>query len=89
MHVDVTRASFYAGTSRDIYGALPAEDQQAGDGHMCGKLKRSMHGARDTAQNWQRKCSQTLRDVGFVTGTASPSHFFDEARQACGLCTGR
>lgn len=75
MHMDVARANFYAGASRDIYVKLPAEDQHEGDEYMCGKLKKTMYGRRDTAQNWQRKCAVTAGALVFGVGGVSPSRF--------------
>ena len=49
--VDVRRAYFYAASEREVYVELPEEDYEEG---MCGKLVRSMYGARDAARNWER-----------------------------------
>lgn len=85
MHVDVTRAYFYADASREISVKLPAEDQQDGDEQMCGRLKKAMYGTRDVAQNWQRKCAETMKEIGFAIGDVSPCHFFHSGWQVCGL----
>ena len=47
---------------------------------MCRKLKFSMYGTRDAAQNWQAEFSQQLVSNGFARGSASPCVFHHEAR---------
>lgn len=64
-HLDATLAYFYAEASRDISVKLPSEDQHGGDEEKCGKLRKARYGTRDVAQNWQRKCSDTVRALGF------------------------
>lgn len=63
VHVDVTRVYVYATASRDINVRLLAEDRREGEEDMCGNLKKAIHGTRDAARNWQRKCSETLRGL--------------------------
>ena len=46
--IDISRAFFQADAIRDVYVDLPAADSEVG---MCGKLKKSMYGTRDAAQN--------------------------------------
>ena len=72
MHIDVTRAYFYADVSRTVYVKLPAEDQAKGEEHMCGRLIKAMYGTRDAAQNWQKKCAEIAREMGFSVGRVSP-----------------
>lgn len=88
MHIDVTRAFFCTSASRDIYVKLPAEDQAEGDEQLCGKLKKTMYGARDAAQNWQNTCSETVREVGFETGKVSPCHLYNKSWDVCGMVLG-
>ena len=47
---DVSRASFFAPATRSVFIKLPEEDAEPG---MCGKLKKSMYGARGAAKNWE------------------------------------
>lgn len=61
MHVDDTRAYFYADANRDILVILLAEDQEANDDYMCGTLKKAMYGTRGAAQTWQPKCAGIVR----------------------------
>lgn len=51
---------------------------------MCGKLLKAMYGTRDATQNWQRNCSQTVRELGFVTGRVSPCHSYQREWNVCG-----
>lgn len=39
----------------------------------------------DAAQNWQHRCSGTVREVGFTIEKVSPCHFFHRDWQVCGL----
>ena len=65
---DISRAYFQASEIRDVYVELPSEDREEG---MCGKLKTSMHGTTDAAQNWGGGCSRFMTESGFVTGQSS------------------
>ena len=56
MHVDVSRAYFYAKAKRKVYVMLPPEDQGDDEMHMCGELIHAMCGTRDAALRWQRVC---------------------------------
>ena len=88
MHIDVTRAYFYADVSRDVYVRLPAEDQAPGEEHLCGKLVKAMYGTRDAAQNWQKKCSEVVQELGFRVGRVSPCHFYHAESGTCGMVHG-
>lgn len=88
MHVDMARAYFYVEASREIYVKLPVEDMQPGDEDRCGRLRKATYGTRDAAQNWQRKCSGTVRELGFVTGQASPCHSHQADWGVCGIVHG-
>ena len=79
MHVDVSRAYFYAKALRDLYLQLPSEDRLPGEEDLCGKLVRAMYGARDAAQAWQKEYTQTLEELGFCRGKASPCHVVHHA----------
>ncbi len=46
---DVRRAYFYAPATRDIFIEIPAEDRDANDGDVVGKLGLSLYGTRDAA----------------------------------------
>lgn len=61
IHANVTRAYFYAQASRDIYVKCPTKGKEPGDKEKCSKLLKAMHGTRDAAQIWQRKCSEAVR----------------------------
>ena len=51
LHVDISRAYFYAMSIRPTYIKLPSEDPRAAEEGVCGKLLMSMYGTRDAAQN--------------------------------------
>ena len=67
----VSRAFFHAKATRDVYVRLLAEDLQPGEEELCGRLRCSMYGTRDAAQNWQSEYSQRLIDNGFTRGKVS------------------
>ena len=48
---DVSRAYFYAPTTRAIYIAIPQEDWETGDELRVAKLNLSLYGTRDAAMN--------------------------------------
>ena len=52
--VDIKRAYFYAPVRREVYIKIPEEDLLPGEENMVGRLKMSMYGTRDAAQNWAR-----------------------------------
>ena len=71
---------FHAKVERDVYIQLPEEDRGPGEEAMCGKLRLSMYGTRDAAQNWYKEYSQQLIQVGFIQGIASPCTFYHPKR---------
>ncbi len=58
MFADVRRAYFNAKATRDIFIQLPEEDPNYGRQGVCGKLRLSMYGTRDAAQNLEKKCAK-------------------------------
>ena len=70
--VDVRRAYFHRLAQRDLYREFPPEDQEPG---MCGKLDKSMYGARDAAQNWEEAYSAFTRGTGFKMERLRPVYF--------------
>ena len=67
--IDVKRAYFYAKAKKDIFIILPEEDAEPG---MCGKLLKSMYGARDAASNWE-DCYIDFSSLPHIPGSASSS----------------
>ena len=63
---DISRAFFHAKAKRDVYVQLATEDKLPGEEGMCGKLRYSMHGTRDAAQNWYEEYSGELKEMGFT-----------------------
>lgn len=74
-HVDATRVDFYANTIWDIFVKLPSAGMELGEEQRCGKLHKAAYRARGAAQNWKRRCCETVRQMGFMVVTASPCHF--------------
>ena len=62
---DMSRAFFHAKAKRDVFVQIPNEDKEAGDEQKCGKLRYSMYGTRDAAQNWYHEYSSQLTNIGF------------------------
>ena len=77
---DISRAFFHAKAKRDVFVQLPNEDKEAGDEQKCGKLKYSMYGTRDAAQNWYHEYSSQLTNIGFQQGQATPCVFYHPDR---------
>ena len=78
--MDVRRAYFYAPARRDVYVELPPEDYQRGDEDRCGKLKASLYGTRDAAQNWEEELCKQLCLLGFRRGRSSPCIYYHAKR---------
>ena len=76
MVVDIRRAYFYAKSQRNIYIKLPAEDPKAADPTLCGKLAKSLYGARDAGANWHAEYSQFLTSIDLLQGVTNPCHFY-------------
>ena len=76
--IDISRAYFQADAIRNVFVELPAEDAEVG---MCGKLKKSMYGTRDAAQNWGLAYTQFMADEGFNKGPSSPCVFWHPERE--------
>ena len=72
--IDISRAFFQADAIREVYVELPLEDATPG---MCGKLRKSMYGTRDAAQNWGQTYTQFMCSVGFEKGQSSPCVFLE------------
>lgn len=88
IRTDVTQAYFYADACRDVYVKLPAEDQAAGEEHLCGKLNKAMYGSRDATQNWQNRCSEVAKEMGFSVRRVSRCHFYHKSSGICGMVHG-
>ena len=71
---DVSRAYFYARSTRCLYIEVPAEDPDAHP-DLLGRLRLSLYGTRDAALNWQQTLSEHLVENGFVRGVGHPSVF--------------
>ena len=77
---DISRAFFHARAEREVYVQLPKEDLKDGETGLCGRLKYSMYGTRDAAQNWYKEYSNHLIQIGFHQGQASPCTFYNEEK---------
>ena len=64
MHVDVSRAYFYAKAQRLVLVKLPEGDCSGKDNGKIGLFKKSMYGIRDAASNWKREWQGHLENWG-------------------------
>ena len=71
MIIDIKRAYFYAPAQQAIYVKLLPEDPKSQDPNLCGRLCKSLYGARDAGANWHAAYTQFLQRVGYVQGTAN------------------
>ena len=78
IYIDISRAYFYAKSVRPTYVKLPAEDPKSSDESCCARLLMSMYGTRDAALNWHEEYAETLRQAGYVRGTANPCLFYNK-----------
>ena len=70
--MDVKRAFLYGRARRDIYLKLPKEDENGCNGHVLGKLERSLYGTRDAPQIWQDEVRGNLEQMGYSTCASQP-----------------
>ena len=61
---------------------LPGEDYSEEDQKedRVGRLKMSLYGTRDAAQNWQNTVEKNLKRIGFKQGVASSSVYHHRER---------
>ena len=76
--IDIRKAFFQADAIREVYVELPEGARKIG---MCGKLKKSLYGTRDAAQNWMDTYCKFMVEVGFIKGKASPCAFWHPRRE--------
>ena len=84
---DVSRAYFYAKSTRCMYIELPPEDPQA-DPEFLGRLRLCLHGTRDAALNCQQTLSEHLIENGFIRGVGHTSVFHHPKKQMWTLVHG-
>ncbi len=79
--LDISRAYLSAHTDPNdpTYVALPKEHEGSRRG-CCGLLLRHMYGTRKAADGWHCEYSETLVQLGFEVGIASPCVFLHTAR---------
>lgn len=87
-HLKVMRAYFFADATRCIYAKVPGEDREAHEHDACGKFTKVMYGTRGAAQKWQRKCSETVLELGSYVWRVSTCHFDQPKWNPCGLVHG-
>ena len=75
--IDVKKAYLYAMATREVFVNLPPE---VGTEGKCGRLKKSLYGTRDAAQNWEAEYTSLLVSLGFQPGKASPCTFWHKER---------
>merc|ERR1712155_140521 len=67
--IDISRAHFYAPSVREVYVQLPFGDPQHGKADTCGRLRRTMYGTLDAAEQWGIHYTNVLLKAGFTQGT--------------------
>ena len=78
MFIDISKAYLFAPVVHEhIYVDLPPEIHKPG---ICAKLKKALYGTRAAAHAWELEYSRTLKDLGFVAGSASACVFVNEAK---------
>ena len=70
----IGRAFFHAPSKRRVYVQLPKDDCGEKEQHPCGRLKFSMYGAKDAAQNWFTTYSRQLIKAKFEQRKTSPMY---------------
>ena len=87
MHIDVSRAYFHAKAHRPVLIRLPVEDRKCTDAGKVGLMKKSMHGTRDAASNWERDWQEHVRNWGFQLGLSSKNLFHHKRKSSIGFDT--
>jgi len=77
---DVSRAYFSAPAARQVFVELPLEDRSNSD-DLIGELNFSMYGTRDAAFNWGQEVANTMIELGYTRGKASPCTLYHPTRQ--------
>ena len=75
LYLDVRRAYFHAPSKRPTYVEIPKEDNRSSNVGRCGRLRASLYGTRDAADNWAKAYSDLLMGLGLRKGTSSPCLF--------------
>lgn len=78
---DISRAHFHSPCLRDVFIRLPDEDPEKMEG-LCGKLRQSMYGTRDAAQNFDRKSEDAMESMGFEVGLYNPCLYWHPVKKA-------
>ena len=86
--IDVKRAYFNAPAGREIYIEIPVEDRMPGDEGKVARLRMSLYGTRDAAQNWMKCYTDVLTRIGFQKGRASVCNFHHSKRNIFLTCHG-
>ena len=86
--IDIKRAYFYAQARREVYVKIPEEDFEPGDEGRVAKLRLSLYGTRDAAQNWAKEYGGFLVSMGFQKGAASPCNFHHDKKSINLTCHG-
>ena len=81
LFADLSKAHFNADFIREVFIKLPKADPRSSEPHACGKLKLSMYGNRDAAQNWEYEYGGKLIGWGFVKGKSSPCVYYHPHRK--------
>ena len=81
--IDIKRAYFYAPCIREVFIEIPREDFEPGDEGMVAKLRLSLYGTRDVAQNWTAAYTSHLVKLGFNVGRSSPCNFYHSSKEIC------
>ena len=84
---DVSRAYFYAKSTRTLYVEIPPEDPRAHPDYL-GRLRLCLYGTRDAALNWQETLSEHLIQNGFTRGVGHPAVFHHAERDIWTLVHG-
>ena len=58
----------YAKATHRVYIELPEEDGGGIGSRRCGMLKKSLHGTRGAAHNWERELGGFLEEIGLCKG---------------------
>ena len=88
MHIDMSRAYFHAKAQRLVLVRFLVEDRMGADAGHTGQLKKTMHGTRDAASNWERDSQEHVKNWVFQLGISSKNLFRQESQQVSGMTHG-
>ncbi len=79
MIIDIGKAHLHAPIQGEVFVELPPQRHQGG---QRAKLQYKLYGMRTAASSWEKECTKTLVEAGFLVGLASVRVLSPEQRDS-------